>query len=123
MKKTVSIILTIILCLIMILPNYIYANNNITTSDYKDIYKKQGQDVTSLLGVGGSILSVVQIIGIAAGVICLLILGIKYMMMSSNADDKAKIKEKLVPYLIGAILLFGGSGILSLIAKFAQKLG
>lgn len=42
--------------------------------------------------------------------------------MSHDADDKAKIKEKLIPYVIGAVLLFGGSGLLGLVSNFARNM-
>ena len=120
MKKTISIILTIALCLIMILPNFIYASGDIDPDAYKDIYSNQGN--TKLVTAGGNILAVAQTVGISCGVIFLLILGIKYIMMSHDANDKASIKEKLIPYVIGAVLLFGGSGLLGLVANFAQNM-
>ncbi len=120
MKKTISIILTIALCLIMILPNFIYAGGEIYTNAYKDIYTNEGN--SKLITAGGSVLAVAQTIGVSCGVIMLLILGIKYVYMSHDADDKAKIKEKLIPYVIGAVLLFGGSGLLGLVSNFARNM-
>lgn len=120
MKKTISIILTIALCLIMILPNFIYAGGDIDPNAYKDIYKNEGN--SKLITAGGSVLAVAQTIGVSCGIIFLLILGIKYVYMSHDADDKAKIKEKLIPYVIGAVLLFGGSGLLGLVANFARNM-
>ena len=97
-----------------------YEKKDINTENFKSIYDKQGN--TELIKMGGSVLGVVQVIGISMGVIMLLILGIKYMMMSHSVDEKATIKEKLIPYVIGAVLLFGGTGLLTIIANFAQKL-
>ena len=37
------------------------------------------------------------------------VMGIKFMLAS--AEDKAKIKESMVPYVAGAILIFGAFGI------------
>lgn len=122
MKKTISIILTIALCLIMILPTFAYAKNEIDPGKYTVIYTKEGEDTEALLKAGGKILAVAQVIGVSCGVIFLIILATKYIYMSSNADDKAKIKEKLIPYVIGAVLLFGGSGLLGLVANFAQNM-
>lgn len=119
MKKTVALILTILLCLITILPSVVFAGN-INTDNFSEIYQNKGNQ--KLANAGGKVLGVVQVIGISCGVICLLILAIKYIMMSSNANDKATIKEKLIPYVIGAVLLFGGTGILSIIANFAQNM-
>ena len=47
------------------------------------------------------------------------IMGIKFMLAS--AEDKAKIKESMVPYVVGSILIFGAFGIWKLfITIFSQ---
>lgn len=47
------------------------------------------------------------------------IMGIKFMIAS--AEDKAKIKESMVPYVVGSILIFGAFGIWKLfITIFSQ---
>ena len=46
-----------------------------------------------------------MIITVVVGVI----LGIIYMMAS--AVDKAKVKETIIPYLIGSVVIFGAFGI------------
>ncbi len=119
MKKTVALILAILVCLITILPSFVFAGD-INTDNFSEIYKNKGN--TKLVTAGGKVLGVARVIGVSCGVICLLILAIKYIMMSSNSNDKATIKEKLIPYVIGAVLLFAGTGILSIIANFAQKM-
>lgn len=117
MKKNTVKVLAFILCIMLIIPNFVYA---LDTDSYKDIYKSEG--TSRVTNMGSSILGVVQVVGISVGVIMLIVLGIKYMWMSSNAGDKASIKEKLIPYVIGAIIMFGGSGLLGIIAKFAQNM-
>lgn len=42
-------------------------------------------------------------------------IGIKFMIAS--AEDKAKIKEVMIPYIIGCIVIFGAYGIWSLTVK------
>lgn len=118
MKKNTVKIVAFILCIMLIIPNFVYA---LDTDSYKDIYKNEG--TSKVTDMGGSILAVVQVIGVSVGMIMLIILGIKYMWMSSNAGDKASIKEKLIPYVIGAVIMFGGTGILTIIANFAQNMG
>lgn len=121
MKKVVSIILLIILLSFIVVPNYIYATGNkIETENYKDIYTNKGNK--QIITAGGKVLAIAQVVGVSCGVVLLLILGIKYMFMAPYAGDKASIKEKLIPYIIGAVILFGGSGILGLIANFSQKM-
>ena len=100
-----------------VIPNCIYAGN-IDTSAYSDIYN--ANETLEITKAGGVILGVAQVIGVSVGIILLIILGIKYMTSSTN--DKATIKEKLIPYVIGAVLMFGGTGLLTIIANFARNL-
>lgn len=67
--------------------------------------------------VAGSILGIVQIIAVAVAIIMLIVLAIKYI--SSAPNDKAEIKKHAVIYVVGAVLLFGASGILQLIKNFS----
>ena len=62
-----------------------------------------------------SIYNILLYIGIAASVIVGAILGIKIMIAS--ADEKAKVKEALVPYIIGCFVIFGAFGIWKLVAE------
>lgn len=118
MRKHLKKIMIILVCLILILPNLAFAETKIDTDKYDDIYSSQGTSETTKMG--GSILAVVQVIGISVGIIFLIILGIKYMTSAPN--EKATIKERLIPYAIGAVIMFGGTGILSIVAKFAINL-
>lgn len=59
--------------------------------------------------IGADIIRVISVIGIIASVVILMILGIKYMM--GSAEEKAEYKKTMLPYLIGAVLLFAASGI------------
>lgn len=62
-------------------------------------------------GIAGTILGVLQVAAAAIAVIVLVILAIKYIMASPN--DKADIKKSATGYIIGAVILFGASGILN----------
>lgn len=67
--------------------------------------------------VAGNILAIVQVVAVATAIIMLIVLAIKYI--SSAPNDKAEIKKHAVIYVVGAVLLFGASGILELIKNFA----
>lgn len=56
-----------------------------------------------------NIYNILSSIGMIISVIVGLILGIIYMM--SSAVDKAKVKESLMPYLVGSFVIFGAFGI------------
>lgn len=48
-------------------------------------------------------------IGMVTAVIVGMIIGIKFMM--STIEEKAKIKEQLIPYIAGCVVIFGAFGI------------
>ena len=66
----------------------------------------------------GQILTIVRIVGMAVAVIMLTILGIKYVAASPN--EKADYKKGMTVYVVGAVLLFGASALLSVIQKFVE---
>lgn len=53
--------------------------------------------------------SIVFPLGVVATVVVGAILGIKFMLAS--AEDKAKVKESMVPYVVGCIVIYGALGI------------
>lgn len=62
-----------------------------------------------------SILGVMQWIGYAIAVGMLIFVGIKYVMAS--ADEKANLKNSLIRYVIGAVLIAGATTIASWVFK------
>ena len=67
------------------------------------------------------ILTVISNIGIAVSVIVLAILGVKYMF--GSVEDKAEYKQDMIPYLIGALLLFGITGFLKILIAIGETIG
>lgn len=66
------------------------------------------------------ILTIISNVGIAVSVIVLAILGVKYML--GSVEDKAEYKQDMIPYLIGALLLFGITGFLKILIAIGQKI-
>lgn len=73
---------------------------------------KENQDAED---IGNLILSIIRVIGIFISVGILMILGIKYML--GSLEERASYKKSMLPYIIGAILLFGGVNITSMLAN------
>lgn len=73
----------------------------------------------SISNVGNSIVGIIQTIGIIISVITLIVLGIKYMM--GSAEEKAEYKKTLMPYIIGAALVFAASAIAGIVFNFANS--
>ena len=70
--------------------------------------------------LGQNIMGVVQVAGVVIAVIVLMVLGIKYMM--GSAEEKAEYKKTMIPYLVGAILIFAASTIANVVYQFATGL-
>ena len=72
-----------------------------------------------LLAMGGKVLGVINTIGVVISVVVLMTLGIKYML--GSVQEKAEYKKALLPYLIGAILLFAATTIPNIIYKISTS--
>ena len=72
---------------------------------------------TQVTSFGQNIMGVVQVAGVVIAVIVLMVLGIKYMM--GSAEEKAEYKKTMIPYLVGAILIFAASTIANVVYQFA----
>lgn len=69
---------------------------------------------------GQEVIKIISTVGSICSVIFLIVLGIKYML--GSAEEKAEYKKSLLPYFIGACVLFGASGIASIIYNIAIDL-
>lgn len=61
---------------------------------------------------------VVKVVAVAIAIIMLLAVAMKYM--TAAPGDKAEIKKHAVVYVVGAVILFAVTGILSIIQGFAE---
>ena len=60
-----------------------------------------------------AVLQIVRTVGMVVAVAILMVIACKYMIAS--AGDRADIKKYAITYVIGAIILFGASGIAELL--------
>lgn len=73
-----------------------------------------------VLDIGSKILGGINIVGVVASVIILAVLGLKFIM--GSVEEKAEIKESLVPYVIGIVLFVGITTIVNILYNFGQSL-
>lgn len=115
--KTMKILTTIVTALLVVAMGasivYGFTPADVTPTDVK------GTDTVKKLG--NQIVGLIQTIGIIASVIILMIIGIKYMM--GSAEEKAEYKKTMIPYLIGAVILFAASFLSGSIYDFAINIG
>lgn len=108
MKKNVKI-LSIILMVITIVST-IYTTAYGVSWISIEAKEVGASDMTSL---AGKVLGGLQVFGTLGAVIIVAVLGIKYMLASP--EGKADYKSNMIPYLVGAVLLFGATNIAKLV--------
>lgn len=102
------------------------ADNFITKGKIEAQKKEENTDQTAidenkLKDVFSNIFNMGIGIGMALTVVIGGILGIKFMIAS--AEDKAKIKEMMIPYVIGCIVIFGAFAIWKFIVNILNNIG
>ena len=85
--------------------NGLNGNGNVQTND--------------LTKVGNNIVTIIQDVGIVIAVIVLLVIGIKYMM--GSASEKAEYKKTMIPYIVGAVLIFAGTSLVRVIYSLSTS--
>lgn len=66
-------------------------------------------DQSGAVKMGNFIVSIVRYVGQGIAIITLIIIGIRYIFAS--VEQKAEYKKSMLPYVIGAILLFAGASV------------
>lgn len=74
----------------------------------------------SVVSIGNQIIGIITTVGVVVAVVVLLVLGIKYMM--GSASEKAEYKKTMIPYLVGAILIFGASAITKVVVALGANI-
>ena len=119
MKKSIKVISTLLLAIMLVTsiagtvlavdPNTVLnglnGNGNVQTND--------------LTKVGNNIVTIIQVVGIVIAVIVLLVIGIKYMM--GSASEKAEYKKTMIPYIVGAVLIFAGTSLVRVIYSLSTS--
>lgn len=108
------IIIFLVICIIPI-NTYVMATD-VGLGELSNYAKEQGTS-TKFTDMVGTILGVVQSIGTVISVICLIVLGVKYMM--GSVEEKANYKKTLIPYILGSIMVLGISNFINIIYKIA----
>lgn len=131
-SKTVKVLTALLLVVMMVmsLNTVAFAGGSTTTTssgEVGSVIDKINESANNKLSedsgvatLGGQIVGIIQIIGIVVAVVILLVLGIKYM--TGSAQEKAEYKKTMIPYIIGAILIFAASTIVNVIFNLATNI-
>lgn len=124
MKKTSKILVTLCMILAIVTMSVIsFAAGEGSGEIDPSIFSGGNLDSASTEGIvnlGNQIVTVVRTVGVLVAVVILLILGIKYMM--GSAEEKADYKKSMIPYLVGAVLIFAASTITGIVYDMAKAL-
>ncbi len=123
MVKTLKM-LTIILIIAMVFSVTIGTISMASSSDSAEVvgelFNGGSADTSGIKGFGANVVDIITTIAIIVAVVVLLVLGIKYMM--GSAAEKAEYKKTMIPYLIGAVLVFGAAAIARAVIIMSQTI-
>ncbi len=95
--------------------------SNVKIADVKDPTKDIGaydkvitdQSSNKVMDMGNKIIGAIQLIGSIVSVLTLVVLGIKYM--AGSVEERAEYKKTMMPYIIGAVMVFAITNLLKIL--------
>lgn len=86
---------------------------------------EQGEDLTpidqnGLRNLSGYLYNILLAAGVVIAVIVATVLGVQFML--GGAEGQAKVKEMLIPFVVGCIIVFGGFGFWKIAITLGQKI-
>ena len=118
-KKILLSIIPVVLVLLVVSTN-VFAVSNMFDMSSLDTAVSGGSASTNatnaVQSIWKTVLLILQILAVAAIVIA----GVRYMFAS--ADAKADIKKQTITLVVGAVLVFGASGIINMITSISNDL-
>lgn len=109
LKRYMIILIISMMIAFFLFPLYTYAETIDDTFEGADDFVSKGGaysvDTSKLSNTSRYVYNALLAVGMVLTVIVGLILGIKYM--TSTSEDKAEVKETLVPYIVSCCVIFG----------------
>lgn len=122
----VKFIVTIIIFLIIIntFAIHAFAMNDIISGgeDFIKTGTEQGEKINqdTIKDISDYIYEVLLTLGVLIAVAVGVVLGIQFMF--GTMEEQAKVKESLVPYVIGCVVIFGAFGIWYAVGSVASRI-
>ena len=122
MKKTVKIISTLLLGVMLVATSagVAYAKPDAVTIIDGVANGGEGVQTESVTKIGGNVVTIIQVVGVVIAIVILLVIGIKYMV--GSAQEKAEYKKTMIPYIVGAILIFAGTSIVKVVYSMTSQI-
>ncbi len=89
-----------------------------TTPNQLNSQDPQGNYINT---IGERVIGILRAVGVVLSVVVLIVIGIKYMM--GSPEEKSEYKTSMLPYIIGAALIFAASIFAQTIYDFFTGLG
>ena len=121
MKKQVKI-LSIVLMIITIMftiSSVVFGSNLWNTWTSTEPTDPANPGLKEVFNFGRTIVTILQAVGIVVAVVVILVIGIKYIM--GSAEEKAEYKKTMIPYLVGAVLIFGATTIVNVVYNLSNS--
>ena len=114
--KLKKIVMFIIILITLV---FIVGNKIAYAVDVEQVIGKVGttSEDAKIKEIMNKALGVVQVIGIGIAAIMVIALAVKYMTSAPN--EKAELKKHAIPYVVGAVIMFGAGGVIGIIRQFA----
>lgn len=119
-KKKIIIFLLVMLLLLFIYNKNVFATDSIIqgAEDFLDKGTETVLDTQSIKNVARMLFNIFSAAGVTIVLIVGVILGIQFILGST--EEKAKVKEALIPYGIGSAVVFGAVGIWTIATNVIQ---
>ena len=119
MKKYINILIIIIIIItLLLIPNLSFADD-LGLGDLNNYGKIEGES-DRFDEIANRVINIIQTVGSILSVVVLIVIGIRYMLYSTA--EKAEYKKTALAYLIGCIMIFSISNLLSMIYGIVKNM-
>lgn len=127
-NKLIIIIILLMMFFLTMLSSNVYASSISDIFTRADDFVKNGQNSTTagttistdtMKSMSELIYNTLLIIGVAVAVIIGIILGVKFM--AGSVEEKANIKNSLIAYIAGCVVVFGAFTIWKIVVTILQS--
>ena len=119
-KKLMKVMSILLISIMMISMSTMVFADNITPGNFTGNTDNMTNAVNGITSLGNNVVGVLRTVGIVLSVIVLIVIGIKYMM--GSPEEKSEYKKSMMPYIIGAALIFAASVFADVIYGFFTNL-
>ncbi|MDD3304482.1 MAG: TrbC/VirB2 family protein [Clostridia bacterium] len=113
-KKILYALIPVLLVCVVLLTSNVFAD--VINTDFSGI---KGNEISSVTNTARNIWSTVALILQIAAIAAIVFAGVRYMFAS--ADTKADIKKQMVILVVGAVLVFGASTVVTFITGITNE--